>query len=81
MSAWPKPLARLAIAVAAGLGAGVLIAVAVAIADLYLSGHGYPSITREWITNDAWGVHMSAGDVMLLAGALIAGVITWKTVK
>jgi len=75
------PLARLGLAVAAAVGAGVVLAVLVALADLYLTGHGYPSITREIITHEPWGAHLSAGDLLLLVGAVTTAVITWKTVK
>jgi hypothetical protein len=69
--------ARLAVTAATVFVAAVLAALAVTIADLYLTGHGYASITREFISRPAWGVHMSIGDLVMLGAALAAGALTW----
>src|SRR5262245_34078567 len=49
------PFARLVICVAAAVGTAFAVAVAVAIIDLYLTGHGYGSITRESTSEPSWG--------------------------
>ena len=41
---------RLLLTLVVGAATGVLTAVVIAIADLYLSGHGYPGLTREYFT-------------------------------
>ena len=70
-------LARLGITAGAVLVTAVIVAIAAAVADLYLSGHGMGSIGREVISEPAWGVHLSVGDIALLALAALAGAITW----
>lgn len=57
---------RLAISAGAGVGAGVAAALLVAVIDLYITGHGYGSITREVITWEPAGVHLSIGDLAML---------------
>jgi hypothetical protein len=59
-------------AAAAGFAAAVLLAVILAIVDIYLSGHGQPTLSRQWIELPDWGIFLSRADVVLLAGALIA---------
>ncbi|MES2482942.1 MAG: hypothetical protein V4609_13165 [Pseudomonadota bacterium] len=70
-------LVRLGISAAAGFGALVLAAFVVTLIDLYMTGHGYPSITREVITWDPAGVHMSIGDVGMLSAMVVAAVSIW----
>lgn len=70
-------LVRLGISAAAGFGALVLAAFIVTVIDLYLTGHGYASITREIVTWDAAGVHMSIGDIGMLAAMILAAVSIW----
>ena len=72
-----RPLVRLAISIASGVGAAVLTAIVVAVIDLYLTGHGYGSITREVITGAPAGVHLSVGDVCVLIALIAAAVSTW----
>jgi hypothetical protein len=59
-------LARLRIATAAGMAAAVAAALLVTVLDLYLSGHGHGSVTREVITWARAGVHLSIADVGML---------------
>jgi hypothetical protein len=71
-------LRRLAIAVGAAVGAAFFAAVGVAVIDLYLTGHGHASITRELIAWDPGGVHMSAGDIAVLLAAAAAAALAWR---
>lgn len=55
----------------------VLAAVVITLIDLYMTGHGYGSITREVITWDPAGVHMSIGDIAMLTAMVVAAVSIW----
>jgi hypothetical protein len=70
-------LVRLGITAAAGIGAAVAAALIVTVIDLYATGHGYGSITREVITLEEAGVHLSIGDLAMLVTAVMAAVSTW----
>lgn len=78
----------LLVAVVTGIGAAFGFAIVLAIVDLYLAGHGRPTLARPWIERPAWGVHLSRADVIMLAGstvlALGAGVaaaVAWKPAR
>jgi hypothetical protein len=69
---------RLGISAAAGIGAAIVTAILVTVIDLYITGQGYGSITREVITWEHAGVHLSIGDLaMLIAGASAAIATSW----
>jgi hypothetical protein len=68
---------RLGLALGAGVGAAVLAAVVLGILDLYLTGHGQPSVLRPWIDWPAAGVHLSRGDIVMYCAACLAGLGTW----
>jgi hypothetical protein len=68
---------RLGLALAAGFAAAVLAAVALGILDLYVTGHGQPSVLRPWIDWPDAGVHLSRGDVVMYLAACLAGLGTW----
>jgi hypothetical protein len=70
-------LVRLGISTAAGIGAAVVAALIVTVVNLYLTGHGYGSITREVITWAQAGVHLSIGDLGMLITAIAVAVSTW----
>jgi hypothetical protein len=69
-------LVRLGISAGAGIGAGLAAAIVVAVVDLYITGHGYGSITREVITWEAAGVHLSIGDAAMLVTMVVAAGLT-----
>ena len=69
------------IAIGAAAAAGILGAIALAIIDLYMTGHGLGSLTRETITWDPGGVHMSVADVILLAFVVTAAAAAWALAK
>lgn len=71
-------LRRLSISVVVGIYAGVITTIAVALADIYLTGHGYVSITTEIITWADGGVHMSLGDLGMILVSIAAAFLTWK---
>ncbi len=70
-------LVRLGISTAAGMAAAVAAALLVAVLDLYLTGHGHGSVTREVITWTHAGVHLSFGDLGMLVTGIVAAVSTW----
>jgi len=70
-------LVRLGLSAATGIGAGVVVALIVTVLDLYLTGHGYGSITREVITWEPGGVHLSIGGVCMLSTIFVVAVVTW----
>ena len=57
--------------------AGVVAALIVTVIDLYFTGHGYGSITREVITWASAGVHLSIGDLGMLMTGILVSVLTW----
>jgi len=71
---------RLGISAAAGIGAAVVAALIVTVIDLYVTGHGYGSITREVISLAQAGVHLSIGDLGMLITAIAVAVSTWYLV-
>jgi hypothetical protein len=71
---------RLGISAASGVGAAVVVALIVTVIDLYMTGHGYGSITREVITLAQAGVHLSIGDLGMLVAAIAVAVSTWYLV-
>jgi hypothetical protein len=71
-------LRRLIIAISATLAVAVLAAIALAILDLYLAGHGYAGIRKEFVSWPAAGVHLSIADIALLLLALAAGALAWR---
>ena len=70
-------LVRLGISTAAGIAAAVAAALLVTVLDLYLSGHGHGSVTREVITWARAGVHLSVGDLGMLVTGIVVAVLTW----
>lgn len=70
-------LVRFGCSIGAGFGTAILAAVTVAVIDLYMTGHGYSSITREVITWPQVGIHLSIGDVAMLIAAFAVAVSTW----
>ena len=65
------------ISTAAGIGAGVVAAIIVTLIDLYITGHGYGSITREIITWTSAGVHLSIGDLIMLVTVVAVAGLVW----
>lgn len=49
----------------------------VTVIDLYFTGHGYASITREVITWAPAGVHLSIGDLVMLITVVVVAILTW----
>ena len=72
---------RVLISFAAAAAAGIVGTIALAIIELYLTGHGLGSITREAVTWAPGGVHMSVADVILLALVFIVGAATWWSLE
>jgi hypothetical protein len=73
-------LVRLGIATAAGMAAAVAAALLATLLDLYLTGHGHGSVTREIITWAHAGVHLSIADVGMLVTGIAVAVVTWYLV-
>ena len=69
---------RISLALLVGVATAVLSAIVIAIIDMYLSGHGHDSLTREWLTWSAAGVHLSIGDVIVLGTVLMGAALTWR---
>ena len=75
MKAWTLHWAARALVVgASGFLAALLAAVVLAVADLYVTGHGGPSLARPWLS---WSpvVELSRADVVLWAVTLMAVVV------
>jgi hypothetical protein len=69
------------IAIGAAATAGMLGAIALAIIDLYMTGHGLGSLTRETITWEPGGIHMSVADVIFLVLVAVAFALAWVLAK
>lgn len=74
-----KLFLRFGVSIASGIGAAILSALIVVLADLYLTGHGFPSIRREIVSWEPVGVFLSAGDIGFLMASIIATIITWRS--
>ena len=72
-----KALPRLGLALGASFGSAVLAAIVLGILDLYLTGHGRPSVLRPWIDWPEAGVHLSRGDIVMYFVACLTGLGTW----
>jgi hypothetical protein len=70
-------LVRLGVSTAAGIGTAVVAALVITASDLYITGHGYGSITREVIPWVPGGVHLSIGDVSMLVAVIVVSSSTW----
>ena len=70
-------LVQLGISTAAGIAAAVVAALVITVIDLYVTGQGYGSITREVITWDPAGVHLSIGDVAMFIAMIVVAISTW----
>jgi hypothetical protein len=64
--------------VGAGAAFGVLVAIVLAVADLYLSGHGYPTLSAPLLDWPALGVHLSPADLLFLGAVVIGGALVWR---
>jgi len=76
-----RMMSRLGISAAVGVGAGVVAAIAAAVIELYLSGHGHGSITREIISWEPGGVHLSLADLAVLLIVVISAALTWGPLR
>jgi len=68
---------RLLLSVGAALGAAVVAALALTVLDLYLTGHGHPSIHRATIELRWIGMRLSPSDIAFVASALVVGIAVW----
>jgi len=68
---------RIALTLSVGAATCLVSAIIITIVDIYLSGHGDVGLTLEYFTWSAAGVHLSIGDVIMLATAGLAAVLTW----
>ena len=69
---------RIVVTLSVGAVTAVLFAVIIAIIDIYLSGHGYDGLTREYLTWSAAGIHLSIGDIVLLGFVLLTAALSWR---
>lgn len=68
---------RLIVSVCVAISTAFVVALAVTIVDLYLVGHGYPSINREILIWPSGGVSLSPAGIFLLLCTFGAGCATW----
>ena len=74
-------LLRLLVTAVTGFTVAVVFAVAIGIADIFLSGHGEGRLMQERITIPALGVHLSLGDLIMLAAAFLVSALAWRLSK
>ena len=53
------------------LACAFLLAITIAIVDLYLAGHGMPTLARPWVDHGPF--RFSRGDLVMIGCALVAG--------
>jgi len=68
---------RLAVSIGAMVGGFVASAIVLALVELYVTGHGGPSINRPWIQWPSLGVSLGRADFVALLVGAGAGVLTW----
>ena len=66
---------------AAALAVAIVAAVVTAIVDLYVTGHGYPSVNRPIAMLANRGVMLGRADIGLLAATVVAWVVTWRVTR
>lgn len=71
-------LRRILLTISVGAATALLSAIVIAIIDIYLSGHGYNGLTREYSTWSEAGVHLSIGDIIMLGAVLLAAALSWQ---
>jgi hypothetical protein len=54
------------------------VALLLTVADMYVTGHGGPKLTRAWLDWPSVGVHLSPADVVMLVAAAIGARIAWR---
>ncbi|HJT61715.1 MAG TPA: hypothetical protein VJ797_08540 [Burkholderiales bacterium] len=59
------------------MAAAVAAALLLTVLDLYLTGHGYASVTREVIAWEHAGVHLSIADLGMLMTGIMVAALTW----
>ena len=69
---------RLAVTIGAVMSTAVVVAIVIAIVDLYLVGHGSNGLRHETVSWPEAGVHLSFGDLALLALSLITAIAAWR---
>lgn len=74
-------LIHVGIAAAAGVAAAFVAAVVIAIVELYLAGHGYGSIVKEFVRVPTLGVSLSVGDLVLLLAVVAVSWFTWRRLR
>ena len=73
----PTALIRFAAGLLAAISAAVVTAVSLAVLDLYLTGHGRPSLLQPVVEWPPLGVSLSVGDMIMLSAAAIGGAVGW----
>lgn len=68
---------RLLVAAGVALALGVISALVLTIVDLYLTGHGQPSIHQADIVVPGISAKLSLSDLLLLASIFLPGFATW----
>ncbi|MGY1424323.1 hypothetical protein [Lysobacter sp. A289] len=76
-----KWYARLLVAVSAALAFGVVSALVLVVVDLYLTGHGQPSISQADISIPGISTKLSLSDLLFLAGIILPGLVTWLLLR
>ena len=73
---------RFLAAAAAAVASAFVMAITLAVVDLYLSGHGMtPLGNRRLADVDAWGVHLSVADAMLLTIVAVVFAVTARVYR
>ena len=72
---------RLLTVAAVVFGTSLMCGLGLAIVDLYLTGHGMPSIGAETLRIPALGVALSVSDMIMLGATALAGWIAWRATR
>lgn len=66
---------RLLLSLGGAISGGVIAALLLVVLDLYLTGHGYPSLNRTYVGPAT--LVMSISDMIFLAAILLSGLLVW----
>jgi hypothetical protein len=72
------PVRPILTAIAAGFGAAIIAAIVLAIVDIYLSGHGRPTLGRPWISLFNGALPMSRAEALFYLSFLAGSVVGWR---
>ena len=72
------PVRPILTAIAAGFGAAIIAAIVLAVVDIYLSGHGRPTLGRPWISLFNGALPMSRAEALFYLAFVLCAIAGWQ---